>query len=466
MQIFYTVRAGDTLGNIAARWFIPLRSLIEANNLTSPDSIYPGQQLSMPPGVYTYVVRPGDSIYSISESYGIPMGRIIQDNGIQPPNVIVPGTILVVLSGVPYYVVNPGDTLYNIASRYNVTIEGQPRPDLIIAENPGLTPVIMPGMRLLIPYPPAGGTGLIASVIDDGVNSFIQILNPVTESRYEILVDRGDRNSRIFWSPHQERIAYISGRGIISVIDVATRRIARIDQVTFPAFADWSPDGQKLVYSTGRVIRIYNIANQTFYTIQRTGASYVQWFPDGSELLFEAKDLSGVSQLYMINMDGRNERRITSNTNGPLNDVRLSPKGDFVLYTTPGASISEIYTIELATGAISKIPGGPEAKNFYPSWSPDSTKIAYSSAQFINGRYYSLIRVSDAKGVRDDTVAIASCYATPVTWSPDSRKIVYMSGCREDLPPVEVWSIDLEKPVPVNILKGFLFYDIDWSPTR
>lgn len=466
MQIFYTVRTGDTLSNIAARWFIPLQSLIAANNLSPPYLIYPGQQLSMPPGVSTYVVRPGDSIYSISIKYGIPMDKIIQDNGIEPPYVIMPGTVLTVSEGVPFYVVRPGDTLYNIASRYNVTVNGQPRPDMIIAENPGLTPNITPGMRLLIPYPPAGGTGRIAAIIDDGINSFIQIFDPVTESRYEILVDRGDRNSRIFWSPRQDRIAYIDSRGIISVIDVSTRRIARIDQISFPAFVDWSMDGRLLVYSTGRVIRIYNVENHTFYAIRRAGASYVQWFPNGRELLFEAKDSSGLSQLYRIDADGRNERRITNNANGPLNDVRLSPNGAFVLYTTPGASISEIYIMDLATGELSKIPGGPEAKNYYPTWSPDSAKIAYSSTQFINGRYYSLIRVSDVKGERDATVAIASCYATPVTWSPDSRKIAYMSGCREDVPPVEVWSIDLERPVPISILDGFLFYDIDWAPTR
>jgi TolB protein len=125
-------------------------------------------------------------------------------------------------------------------------------------------------------------------------------------------------------------------------------------------------------------------------------------------------------------------------------------------------SISEIYTIELATGNIYKVPGGPEAKNYYAAWSPDSTKIAYSATQFINGKYYSLIRVSGSKGENDSTIAIASCYATPVAWSPDSRKIAYLSGCREEYPPVEVWSIDINKLVPINVLSGFTFYTLDW----
>ena len=145
-----------------------------------------------------------------------------------------------------------------------------------------------------------------------------------------------------------------------------------------------------------------------------------------------------------------------------MNEVRLSPNAKFVLFTSPGVSISEIYTIELATRNIYKIPGGPEGKNYYPAWSPDSTRIAYSSTHFINGKYYSLNRATGVKGEGDATLAISSCYATPVTWSPDNRKIAYMSGCREDNPPVEVWSIDLRKPVPINILSGYFFFNLDW----
>jgi TolB protein len=184
------------------------------------------------------------------------------------------------------------------------------------------------------------------------------------------------------------------------------------------------------------------------------------------ELLYEAKDTSGISQLFRSNADGSGEKQITNNRDFPLNHVRLSPNGAYVLFTSPGASISEIYTIELASGRINKVPGGPEAKNYYPSWSPDSSMIAYSSTQFINGKYYSLIRLSGIRGDGDTTLAISSCYATPVTWSPEGRRIAYLSGCRNDIPPVEVWSIDIRRPVPTNALSSFIFYNLDWSTTR
>lgn len=466
MQVFYTVRSGDTVSSIARRFYIPITSLINSNNLAFPYTIYIGQQLSMPPSVTTYVVKPGDSIYSISQRYGIPISVILEANVIAPPYTLVPGQVLIIPQGVPVYIVRPGDTLYKIALKYNVTLNGQARPDLIIRANPGLTASIRPGMAIAVPYPPPGGTGILAVILNDGINSYLGLYEPNTGQLRTIPVDDASETSRIFWSPNQTRIAHIGSTGIISIIDISTMRSSKIDQIPIPGYIDWAPDSRRVVYSNGNLIRIYDVLNNTSRIINRPEASYAQWFPNGNELLYEAKDQSNISQLYRNNLDGSNEIQITNNTEGLLSNVRLSPDGKFVLYTTPGVSISEIYTVELATGNIYKIPGGPEAKNYYPTWSPDSNKIAYSSTQFINGKYYSLIRLTGAKGENDSTLAISSCYSTPVTWSPDSRKISYLSGCRDEYRPVEVWSIDITRLVPINLLSGFSFYNLDWSPAR
>jgi TolB protein len=463
MQNFYTVRQGENLTSIAARWYIPLSSLIAANNLVPPYTIYPRQQLSMPPAVNTYVVKAGDSIYSISAYNGISPYMIINSNGIEPPYTIVPGQVLVILPGTLHYIVRPGDTLYGIARKYNVAVNGVVKPELIIQANPGTTQMLKPGMTLVIPYPPSGGSGRLAVTLNDDLNNYLQLYNPVTGTRSNLLTGTVDSSSKIFWSPDGTRLAVVGDSGIIYIVNISTKQLSKVDQITLPVFISWSPDSKKIVYSNQRVIRIYDITTNVSKNINRAGASYVQWLPGGTELIFEAKDTTGMSQLYRINVNGTNERQITNNNEGPLNDVRLSPNGRFVLYTSPGASISIIYVLELDTGRINRIPGGPEAKNYYPTWAPDSTKIAYSATQFINGRYYSQIRYTGITGQGDTIVAISSCYATPVTWSPDSQKIAYLSGCRADYPPVEVWSVDIGKPVPINALSGYKFYNLSWG---
>ena len=68
MQMFYTVQRGDTVWQIARRWGIPFDSLVAANNLVAPYTIFIGQQISMPPGVERYRVQAGDTIFRIAQS--------------------------------------------------------------------------------------------------------------------------------------------------------------------------------------------------------------------------------------------------------------------------------------------------------------------------------------------------------------------------------------------------------------
>lgn len=77
-----------------------------------------------------------------------------------------------------------------------------------------------------------------------------------------------------------------------------------------------------------------------------------------------------------------------------------------------------------------------------------------------------MIRMCGARGESDFMLAVADCYSTPVSWSPDGKGIAYLSGCRNDRPPAEVWSLNLTKPFPVTVLSGSGFYNLDWSYTR
>lgn len=462
MQTFYTVHPGDTLHSIAGRWNIPLRSLINSNNLTSINTIYPGQQLSIPPGVNTYRVKSGDNLYVIAKYYNISPKTIAEVNGISPPYTIFPEDILTIPQGVPYYTVRPGDSLYKLALKYNVTVSGQPRPDLIQQAN-NISQEIYSGMKLKIPYPPINTKGLLALILYDGIDYYIRIQDTQNNNFKTLRVSNINLESKIFLSPNQKYLALVDASAIISLIDISTGKIVKLDQTISPAFINWSFDSSKIIYSTPREIRIYTLKTNLFYSIAKSSTRYPQWFSNGTDLLFEKQDSTGNSQLYRINENGSMETKLTKNNNGLLNEVRLSPNNNFILYTSPGASISEIYTIELSSRRTYAIPGGLEAKNYNPTWSKDSSRIAYSSTQFTNGKYYSFLRTSDPHGNYVHTLAVASCYVTPLVWSPNSKYVAYFSNCKEDNSANELWCIDINKQFPINLLSGYFFYNIDWS---
>lgn len=158
----YQVRQGDTLPSIARKFGILPRNITEANELTPPFNIRPGQRLIIP--VRVYVVRPGDTLSSIGRTYNIPWQSIAEANDIRAPYTILagqrlalPGTLCRVVPPAPppepplvregvLYEVRPGDTLQSIATLFDVT----PRD---IARANGLVPPfrVTPGQLLRIP---------------------------------------------------------------------------------------------------------------------------------------------------------------------------------------------------------------------------------------------------------------------------------------------------------------------------
>jgi TolB protein len=376
--------------------------------------------------------------------------------------------LLTIPQGVPYYVVQPNDTLVQIARRFNVMTDGQSNFELIKEVNRLPSDAIYPGMKLIIPYAPPGDHGLIAYTSNQGGDYEIWMYNPSNGLSQQITTSLGESYSIPYWSPDSRKIAFVGKNGLLYVLNIAENTIARIDQFAdgLSIFLNWSADSQKLVYTKPNGIILYNVKTYQAQIINQPGATDAQWFPRGDELLFQAADEAGVSQLYRIRIDGSAKRQITQNTGGGLNTVRLSPDGSYALYTTPGASISLIYTIEIATGRVFEVRGGPLAKNYFPVWSPNSSTIAYSATAFEDRGYLSLIRTTDRQGANDVTRAISECFATPVTWSPNGRKIAYLSGCKNQGSAREIWLLDVNHPVPIRLVEsgGGNITALQWSP--
>ncbi|KAB7705312.1 LysM peptidoglycan-binding domain-containing protein [Bacillus aerolatus] len=467
MQLFYTVRPGDTLYQISRRWELPVESLIAANNLISPYTIFVGQQLSIPPGVNAYRVQPGDTVVRISQIYGVPAFIIIEANRLQPPYVIQVGQLLKVPPGVSYYTVQPGDTLFQIARRYNVITGGRSNYELIRQVNQLPSFNLFPGMKLTIPYAPPGDQGLIAYTSDRSGHDDIWLYSPQNGGNVQLTNELGDSFSKPIWSPDSSKIAFVGKNRILYIIFVTAGSIASIDQLDEGAEfgLDWSPDSERLAYAKQNHMILYNVMSHESQSIRQPGASNVEWFPSGTELLFQAPDASNISQLFRIRTDGTGKQQITRNTGGPLHNARLSPDGTFALYTTPGASISIIHTVELLTNNVYEVKGGPLAKNYFPEWSPNSSLIAYNATAFDDRGYFSQIRTVGRRGEDDRIWAISNCFSAPVTWSPNGRKIAYLSGCKEQEFANEMWVVDLEHPVPIRLLEGARIMSLQWSPS-
>ncbi len=102
-----TVRSGDTLSAIAARNGVTLAALLRANpQVKNANLIYPGEQLSLPGHSGTssfspapagkYTVRPGDTLGAIAARYGVSVSAIAQASGVRNVNLISVGQVLTI----------------------------------------------------------------------------------------------------------------------------------------------------------------------------------------------------------------------------------------------------------------------------------------------------------------------------------------------------------------------------------
>ncbi|RBW69571.1 TolB family protein [Bacillus taeanensis] len=325
-----------------------------------------------------------------------------------------------------------------------------------------------PEVRPAVPYGLSLDRGFIAYTADRGGYYDIWLYNLRNRANVQQTNGLGDSFSVPLWSPDSRKIAFVGKNRFLYVISVITGSIACIDQLDEGAdfSLNWSSDSKKIAYTKQNHIILYNVMSHRAQKIKQSHSSDVQWFPSGVELLFQAPGVLGISQLFRMRIDGTGKQQITGNTNGPLHDVQLSPDGTFALYTTPGASISIIYTVEISTGNVFEVKGGPLAKNYFPKWSPNSLYIVYSATAYDERRgYYSQIRTVGRRGENDRIWAFSTCFASPVTWSPDGRRIAYLSGCTEQEFANEMRMIDLAYPVSISLIQGVTILSLQWSPS-
>ena len=81
----------------------------------------------------------------------------------------------------------------------------------------------------------------------------------------------------------------------------------------------WSRDGIKIVFIRDGNICVMNSDGSNLQTIQlRGGAVEVSWSPDSKKIVYSSRTREGyAAEIYVVDVDGSNEQRITESPLGP-----------------------------------------------------------------------------------------------------------------------------------------------------
>ena len=149
------------------------------------------------------------------------------------------------------------------------------------------------------------------------------------------------------------------------------------------------------------------------------------WSPDGRQIVFASSaDTYAPTDLYVIDMDGRNLRRLTDFPGGEFSPA-WSPDGRRIAFVSYRLNNLDISVMDADGSHVRQLTDSPLIDDS-PAWSPDGRQIAFHSTRYgVDGSVVDTIYVMDADGSNERR--LIEGYHSPA-WSPDGTQMALLSG--------------------------------------
>jgi len=152
----------------------------------------------------------------------------------------------------------------------------------------------------------------------------------------------------------------------------------------------------------------------------------------------------GNAEIYVMNADGTNQKRLTNNSSGDGTPA-FSPDGSKIAFTSSRDGNNEIYVMNTDGTKQTRLTNNA-AVDESPAWSPDGTKIAFTSFRDGTGAD---IWLMNADGTNQVNLTNYPGNDTEPTFSPNGRKIAFR-GLRDGVIDVFVMNADGSDPIDVT----------------
>lgn len=240
-------------------------------------------------------------------------------------------------------------------------------------------------------------------------------------SIYTMEMDNATIVGGALWSPKGDKICFevvniSSHTRDLYVVSFDGTGMIPITTNKFIKDVTWSPDGSKIAFSAQGYIYIADADRSKVEKIPVNNAGNPVWSQNGYQLLFIKFGVNTNGEIWMVNGDGTNLKRVT--TFDPITTgVRWSPNSKKILIDG---------SVMNADGSEKVRVGVGEWKRGY--WSPSGEKILFTSIDEQNKQYRLYVVDADGSNMKLLAYGEDENEIKDVSWSPDGNRIAFLIG--------------------------------------
>ncbi|HMM42436.1 MAG TPA: hypothetical protein PKA95_11080 [Thermomicrobiales bacterium] len=214
----------------------------------------------------------------------------------------------------------------------------------------------------------------------------------------------------------------------------------------------WSPDGRYIAVGSSHghaddYPQIYLVAADGSGSTQLTDASNPPtatqsigsggpvWSPDGSQIAFTVSKLSGANDIYVMNVDGSDMRRLEAG-DGRKYEPGWSPDGTLIAFSND-AQDGDVWVMRPDGSDLHNLTNSPVVEHAH-MWAPAGDELLFVRDDLDN---HQLVAVAP-DGTNERLLFASAEYVTEPRWSPDGSRIAFIYGHPEKDTDVFVMNAD------------------------
>jgi TolB protein len=186
-----------------------------------------------------------------------------------------------------------------------------------------------------------------------------------------------------------------------------------------------------------------------------------------SRIAFSRRDGDGNQEIWMVDADGENLRRVTRYGSITMSPA-WSPDGSRLAYMSYKSGSARIHELDLATGAEKALPADGDALYMTPAYHPDGRRIAFA---VVGAGRPGLFSYDLASGCCLTQLSSAPRHEDiSPTYSPDGERLAFMTNRLAGTAAPQIYVMEATGDTP-ELLSPFDFErrgyytSPDWSPT-